>query len=113
LNRFLTDLKFLLTEVLNRNNLSWSDRTMQIEIFYSKSNADHLKAVSFVREAVQNLGISATINEREVDMPTPRVMVNGFDLIGSFKREIGRNGHLNFSYEQVAKILEQTAWSAI
>ncbi|SYZ74371.1 hypothetical protein TRIP_C80048 [Candidatus Zixiibacteriota bacterium] len=86
---------------------------MQIEIFYSKSNADHLKAVSFVKEAVQNLGISATINEREVDMPTPRVMVNGFDLSGSFKRGATRNGHFNLSYEQVAEVLEQTAWSAV
>ena len=37
---------------------------MQIDILYSKNNAAHLQAASFVKKAVSTLGISAVINER-------------------------------------------------
>ena len=86
---------------------------MQIEIIYSKSNADHLKAASFVHEAVRNLGITAIITEHEAQMPNPKVMVNGFDLINSVKK-IGSGGEgLTISYDSVVKALERTAWACI
>ena len=52
--------------------------TMEIALFYSKENSDHLKAANLVKKAVKNLGISATITERDVQMPDPQIIVNGF-----------------------------------
>jgi hypothetical protein len=85
---------------------------MQIEIFYSKDNADHLKAASFVREAVRNLGISAIITERETRMTSPRVVVNGFDLINSIKN-LANGGGQSISYDMVEKALERSAWTGM
>jgi|WetSurMetagenome_2_1015567.scaffolds.fasta_scaffold365091_2 hypothetical protein len=85
---------------------------MQIEIFYTKNNADHLQAATFVKEAVRNLGISAIITERDSKVPSPRVVVNGYDLMNSVKKSSGSN-RLSLSYEAVAKALERSAWSCI
>lgn len=85
---------------------------MQIDILYSKGNADHLKTAIFVKEAVKNLGISAVINEHEAEMPTPQVMVNGFDLINSIRKKA--NGNVpNLSYDIVEQALERTAWTGV
>jgi hypothetical protein len=86
---------------------------MQIEIFYTKSNADHLQAATFVKEAVRNLGISAIITERDSLVTSPRVVVNGYDLMNSVKKSPGKNNRLLLSYESVVKALEQSAWSCI
>jgi hypothetical protein len=85
---------------------------MQIDILYSKDNAEHLKAATFVKEAVKNLGISATIIERDAQMSSPRVMVNGFDLINSAIKIANGNG-VTFSYDSIAQALERTAWSGV
>ncbi len=85
---------------------------MQIDILYSKDNADHLKAATFVKEAVKNLGITAIINEYETEMPTPKVVVDGFDLINSIRKKANGSGP-NLSYEIVEQALEQTAWTGV
>ena len=87
---------------------------MQIDILYSKSNAAHLQAATFVRLAVSNLGISATITEREIDTSIPRVMINGFDLLNGIRKSSGSSGKVSVpSYDTIVKALEQTAWSGI
>jgi len=87
-------------------------RTMQIDILYSKDNVEHLKAATFVKEAVKNLGISAVINEHEAEMPAPQVMVNGFDLINSVRKKANGTG-ANLSYDIVEQALERTAWTGV
>ena len=87
---------------------------MQIDIIYSRNNAAHLQAASFVKLAVSNLGISATITERETDASVPRVMINGFDLFNGLRKPAGSNGNVSVpSYDNIVKALEQTAWSGI
>jgi len=85
---------------------------MQIDILYSKDNADHLKAATFVRQAVKNLGISAIINEYDAEMPLPQVMVNGFDLINSIRKKANGTGP-NISYDLVEQALERSAWAGV
>jgi len=82
---------------------------MEINIIYSKNKADHIKAAGFVKEAVKNLGISATIHEWETKVKSPQVVVDGFDLIDPQKR----TSRLNLSYDVIARALEQTAWSSM
>ncbi|UCD16794.1 MAG: hypothetical protein JSV44_10090 [Candidatus Zixiibacteriota bacterium] len=82
---------------------------MEINILYSKSRADHLRAAAFVKEAVKNLGISATINEWESKLPSPQVVVDGFDLINA-EMKVSKTA---LSYDLIEKALEQTAWSSV
>lgn len=87
---------------------------MQIDILYSKNNAAHLQAASFVKKAVSNLGISAVINERETEIPSPRVMINGFDLLNGIRKPSGTDVASPIpSYDSIVQALEQTAWSGI
>ncbi len=81
---------------------------MEINILYSKNNAEHQRAATFVRKAVQNLGIRAKIVERESAMASPQVLVNGFDLISGGDREAGKRSRI--SYDFIEKALERTAW---
>ena len=78
---------------------------MEINIFYSKKDAKQQKAAALVRRAVKNLGISARIYERESQLESPRVVVDGFDLIAQPgpKQQV-------FSYDLIEQALEQTAW---
>ncbi len=81
---------------------------MEINILYSKNNAEHKKAATFVRKAVKNLGIRAKIVERDSTMSIPRVVVNGFDLIGSTDKNAGNFPEI--SYDYIEQALERTAW---
>jgi hypothetical protein len=82
---------------------------MEIGLFYSKQNSRHRQAATFVKKAVRNLGISATIFERDSKMAFPRLVVDGFDLTGKLARPA--NGtDTPISYEMVEKIIESTAW---
>jgi len=68
-----------------------------------------MKAAKFVKRAVKNLGISATITERDLKTASPHLVVNGFDLTGLLKNPV--NGHgKGISYDRVEKIIEETAW---
>lgn len=78
---------------------------MEINILFSRDNADHLRTADYVRQAVRNLGISATIVERDTSRSQPEVVVNGFNLIGEDNRRSSR-----ISYEIIRNALEQTAW---
>ncbi|MEW5923010.1 MAG: hypothetical protein AB1746_03395 [Candidatus Zixiibacteriota bacterium] len=82
---------------------------MEIALFYSKENSDHLKAANFVKRAVRNLGISATITERDTPMPDPKIVINGFDLYNLLEQP-GKGGGTKLSYDSVLKALESTAW---
>ncbi len=82
---------------------------MEINIIYSKNKADHIRAAGFVREAVRNLGISATIHEWETKVKSPQVVVDGFDLIGPQLT----TPRMKLSYDAIVKALEQTAWSSM
>lgn len=90
------------------NNRGDGGDKMEINILYSRDNADHLKAAAYVRQAVQNLGISATIVERDTSRSHPQVVVNGFNLISEDNRKSSP-----ISYEIIRNALEQTAWSHI
>ncbi len=79
---------------------------MEINLVYSRKNTEQQRAIGFVRQAVKNLGISATIVECDLVIPRPKVVVNGFDLIND--TELPGNSRL--SYELIEKALEQTAW---
>ncbi len=83
--------------------------TMEIALFYSKENSDHLKAANLVKKAVKNLGISATITERDVQMPDPQIIVNGFDFRTLLEKPRSGSG-TKLSYDSVLKALESTAW---
>jgi hypothetical protein len=79
---------------------------MEINILFSRDNADHLRTADYVRQAVRNLGISATIVERDTwRSHNPQVVVNGFNLIGEDNRKSSP-----ISYEIIRNALEQTAW---
>lgn len=80
---------------------------MEINILYSKDNADHLKTANNVRKAVKNLGMSATIIERNTSHETPQVVVDGYDLI------FPENGRASLSFEKIRAALEQSAWMCI
>nr|MBN2277849.1 hypothetical protein [candidate division Zixibacteria bacterium] len=82
---------------------------MEIGLIYSKQNADHQKAVTFVRRAVENLGISATITEHDHQTAFPHLVVNGFDLTGMLQNPANCRGK-GISYDRVEKIIEQIAW---
>lgn len=82
---------------------------MEIGIFYSKANSDHLKAATFVKKAVENLGISATITEWDTKMAFPKLVVDGFDYTNLLKRS--KDGtESSISYDLVEKALERFAW---
>ncbi len=82
---------------------------MEINILYSKNNAEHLRTLTFIKQAVHNLGISARINECETGMRTQKVVVNGFDL---FEESVARKNGVSsgISYDMIEQALEQTAW---
>ncbi|PKK83745.1 MAG: hypothetical protein CVT49_06920 [candidate division Zixibacteria bacterium HGW-Zixibacteria-1] len=82
---------------------------MEIALFYSKENSDHLKAANLVKRAVRNLGISAMITERDTLTPDPRIVINGFDLVNLIEQP-GKGSGAKFSYDSVLKALESTAW---
>jgi hypothetical protein len=82
---------------------------MEINIIYSKDNAEHLRTLTFIKQAVHNLGISARINECESGMRTPKVVVNGFDLFEENTTQ-GKNISSGMSYDMIEQALEQTAW---
>ncbi len=80
---------------------------MEINILYTSDKDEHRKTATMVRKAVKNLGISARIFEIESEYSFPRVVVNGFDLVGA---EMPRNGPPRLSYDMIVRGLEQTAW---
>ena len=82
---------------------------MEIALFYSKKNSDHLKAAGFVKKAVKNLGIAATITERDIQMADPKIVVDGYDFNTLLEPLKGGNP-ARLSYDTVLKALESTAW---
>jgi hypothetical protein len=82
---------------------------MEIRLFYSKQNSRHRQAAKFVKKAVRNLGISATIVERDSKMAFPRLVVDGFDVSGMLAKPTN-GSDTPISYEMVEKIIERTAW---
>ncbi len=82
---------------------------MEINILYPKGKSGNLKTVTFVKKAVQNLGISARITEQKTGTSVPRIVVDGFDLMTGF--ELDKNGKIEFSYEVIEKALERSAWT--
>ena len=85
---------------------------MEISILYSKDKPEHKRTATFVRKAVKNLGIAATIIERESTMALPRVVVDGFDLINGLTESARKNKNKEISYELIEKALEQNAWAS-
>jgi hypothetical protein len=81
---------------------------MEINILYSKDNADHLRTADLVRQAVRKLGITATIIERNTTHESPRVVVDGFNVLSSEQQESS-----SLSFDMIRNALEQTAWSQI
>ena len=88
---------------------------MEISILYPKDKAGNLKTTTFVKKAVRNLGISARITEQETGMSTPRIVVDGFDLMTGFENEkneiINQNEKTELSYKVIEKALERSAWT--
>ena len=82
---------------------------MEIGLFYSKANSRHRQAATFVKRAVKNLGISATIFERDTKMSFPRLVVDGYDLTNLLKK-LSNGPDAPISYEMIEKIIERTAW---
>jgi hypothetical protein len=85
---------------------------MEISIIYSKDKPEHRKTATFVRKAVKNLGLAATIIERESKMALPRVVVDGFDLINGLNEPALKSKEHEVSYELIEKALEQNAWAS-
>jgi len=85
---------------------------MEIGLFYSMQNSEHRKAVSLVKKAVRNLGIQANITEMDSVLPTPRILVDGFELPGFFDRSGKKPAPKpsRLSYDQIEQALESTAW---
>ena len=84
---------------------------MEIGIFYSMKNSEHRKAADFVRRAVRNLGIHATITELDSDSSFPRLVVDGYDLSNLLRRKQDKDNRAPLvSYDQVERALESTAW---
>jgi hypothetical protein len=82
---------------------------MEIGLFYSRKNSEHRKAASFVKKAVRNLGLNATITEMDSQIPLPRLLVDGYDL-SALLAFAGENAASQISYDQIEKALESTAW---
>lgn len=84
---------------------------MEIGIFYSMNNSEHRKAADFVRRAVKNLGIQATITEMDSNSSFPRLVVDGYDLSNLLRKRQNKGKRVPVvSYDQVERALESTAW---
>lgn len=82
---------------------------MEIGLSYSRNDSFHCKTVSFVKKAVENLGILATITERDTKKSFPQLIVDGFDVSNLLRKS--KNGPNSLiSYDLIEKILERTAW---
>jgi hypothetical protein len=82
---------------------------MEIGLLYSSDNSGHRRVADFVKQAVENLGISARIIETDLKTPRPKIVVNGFDLLNQINNL--KNGKtISVPYETVEKLLEKTAW---
>ncbi len=82
---------------------------MEISILYPRDKSGSLKTTTFVKKAVKNLGISARITEQETGTSTPRIVVDGFDLMTGF--ENNQNTKTELSYKVIEKALERSAWA--
>ena len=91
-------------------NLIPRGECMEISILYSKDRAGHIKTATLVKKAVKNLGISARITEQETGMSIPRILVDGFDLLGENNGRTPKK-QIDFSYDLIEKALERSAWT--
>jgi len=80
---------------------------MEIALFYSKKNSEHLYAADLVKKAVKNLGISAKITERDIQSTNPKFVVDGYDLNSLLGQS---ESGIQLSYDSVLKVIESNAW---
>lgn len=56
---------------------------MKVEVLYVAGCPHAAEAVALVERCLARLGLRAELESREADVPSPSVLVNGVDVMGS------------------------------
>lgn len=86
---------------------------MEIGIFYSRENMEHRQTADLIKQAVRNLGLSASITEGNHDSPDPLVVVNGIDVSKALPRRTASKNGISRTYDSIVELLERSAWNAM
>lgn len=86
---------------------------MEIGLIYSRKDPQQLAARDFIIKFVEEHGVLAHIVESEDEVKSPRITVDGCDLLGGAGQRPVRNTRLIKipSFDEIGNALEQTIWS--
>jgi len=86
---------------------------MEIGLIYSSKDPQQLAARDFIKKFVEEHGVLAHIVESEEEVVSPRITINGCDLLGGTGQKPVRNKRpIQIpSFDEIGNALERTIWS--